>query len=527
MAVWNYENAAHLLGRVGFGGTPDDIQKFFDSHTTVESAVDEMLSFKTKPKKPPAQDNDDNDNLDKIKRWWLKKMIKAKKPADQCYEKLILFFHNFLVSGASKQRDYRMLAFQHRLFRLHVNANYREFLREFNRDGANLLYLDGILNNYSKAEKISGNIRIVNANENFGREVLELFSLGPFEFLSDGLDDPAKENYTENDVHQLSRALSGWTEIEDSTGVGIWHEANWDGGKGDDSSPPDGVSDDVVIFGVTNNDFRIDEGVAGGPDDVLELIFSQTDTAGNNQVAMFVARKFWEWYGYPAPAPGMKTLLEGFASVFEANDFELLPLMREIFTHDEFYSDAAKTRTVKSPAEYVIGAYKRLSIRHNAKGIGTSSTELADRLEDMGMELFEPPNVAGWPGGTAWISSSTLLNRLDFAKRVGASDKGSARIRGKKLKSLTFGDSSTAGDVLDEVLNQLGLDVGPVQLTQPQKDTLVRFLADQDEKDGMNNPIPPDTGFLLDMTNDKTDDFLDKVRAVIVLALQTAEFNIH
>jgi len=522
MAVWNYENAAHLLRRVGFGGTPEEITKFFEDNATVEEAVDTMLSFKPKPKKPPAKANDDNENLEKMQRWWLKKMIKAKKPSDQCYEKLILFFHNFLVSGASKLNDYRLLAFQQRLFRLHAKGNFREFLREFNRDGANLVYLDGILNNYKKAEKLSGEIRIVNANENFGREVLELFSLGPFQFLSDGTDDPSKPNYSEDDVHQLSRAVSGWTAIDDKTGIGIWDPAKWDGGRGDDSSPPDGVSDDVVIFGVTNSNFRIDDAVKGTPNDVLALILSQQDDAGNSQAAMFIARKFWEWYAYPAPAAGLKTLLEGFATILENNDFELEPMLRAIWTHDEFYTDAAKTRTVKSPAEYVVQAYKSLRIRHNAKEIGESRGELASRLEEMGMILFEPPNVAGWPGGESWISSSTLLERLDFLKEVGASDKGSARIRGKKLKSLVFGGPRAAGDVLDDVLRQLSLDIGPLQLTQIQKDTLVRFLAGQE-----NEVDPPDTGFQLDLTTDKTDDFFSKVRGVIVLALQTAEFNVH
>jgi hypothetical protein len=215
-------------------------------------------------------------------------------------------------------------------------------------------------------------------------------------------------------------------------------------------------------------------------------------------------------------------MLEGFASVFESNDFELEPLLREIWNHDEFYSDAAKTRTVKSPAEYVVQTYKALRIRHNAKEIGETRGELASRLDDMGMFLYEPPNVAGWPGGTSWISSSTLLERLEFAVDVGASDKGSARIRGKKLKSLVFGGIRNAGDVVDDVLRQLSLDIGPLQLTQVQKDTLVRFLAGQ-----TNEVDPADTNFPLDLTTDKTDDFLTKVRGVIVLALQTAEFNIH
>jgi hypothetical protein len=197
-------------------------------------------------------------------------------------------------------------------------------------------------------------------------------------------------------------------------------------------------------------------------------------------------------------------------------------MLRAIWSHDEFYTDAAKTRTVKSPAEYVVQAYKALRIRHNAKEIGESRGELASRLEEMGMVLFEPPNVAGWPAGDAWISSSTLLERLDFLMEVGASHKGSARIRGKKLKSLVFGGPRSAGDVLDDVLRQLSLDIGPLALTQIQKDTLVRFLAGQE-----NEVDQPDTGFQLDLTNDKTDDFFTKVRGVIVLALQTAEFNVH
>lgn len=519
MAVtWDYENAAHLLKRCGFGGAPDDIQAFLERHSDVESAVDELLSFKPSAKKPPPKKDNTFESKLKQQSWWIKTMAKARKPADMCREKLVLFYHNFLVSGASKQPELRFMAYQNRLFRLMAKGNFRELLREFNRDPANLYYLDGILNDFRDAADGIGGVPIVNANENMGRELLELFSLGPFQFAADGLDDPAKPNYTEDDVHQLSRALSGWVHIEDE--LGVWNPNAWDGGDGDDSKPPDGIADPVEIFGVTNDNFRIGPDdplipVAPPPaDDVLRLILDRQDDQGNRQAAIFVARKFWEWYAYPAPATGLKTLLAGFAATLYSNDYELQPMLRAMWTSDEFFSLEAKSRTVKSPVEYVIYALKTLRAKTNGRYVGDANVELGEHLAQMGMDLFEPPNVAGWPGGLRWITSSTLLERVEFVKNLTSSD-GQTRIRGTSLERVQLTGVRAAEDVVDEVIAQLGLDIGPMALTLVERDVLIAYATD----DGATPT--------LDLSSDITDDFLTKVRGIIGLALQAAESHVH
>jgi uncharacterized protein (DUF1800 family) len=514
MAVtWDYENAAHLLKRVGFGGAPDDIQDFLDRHGDVSAAVAELLGHSPSDKKPPPKKDQSFESKLKMQRWWVKTMLKARNPGDQCREKLVLFWHNFLASGASKQPELRFMSYQNRLFRIYAKGNFRDLLREFNRDPANLYYLDGILNNFYDAPEVAPGVYQVNANENFGREVLELFALGPFQFAADGLDDPSKPNYTEEDVHQLSRALSGWIDIDGE--IGVWDPGAWDGGRGDDTKPPDGIADPVVIFGVSNDNFRIDEGVAGTSDDVLELILDRLDDDGNRQAAMFVARKFWEYYAYPAPAAGLKALLEGFAATLYANNYEIEPMLQQMWTSDEFFSASAKSRSVKSPVEYVIQALKALRVKSNGKYIGDGDVELGEHLSRMGMELFEPPNVAGWPGGSRWITSSTLLQRVEFVKDLADADRGSGRIRGKFLERVQLTGLRQADEVVDEVIAQLGLDVGVLGLTSVERDALIAYATD----DGATTT--------LDLTSDQTDDFRLKVRGIIGLALQAAESHVH
>jgi len=503
MAVWNYENAAHLLRRAAFGGTPEEIQAFLDGHASVESAVSELLSFPPSRKKPPGPRSVDSFNRMKMQRWWLKRMIRATLPGDACREKLVLFLHNHLVSGSSKQPTLKYMALQNQTFRYHARGNFRTLVRAFNRDAANLYYLDGIVN-------VASNDGVhVNANENFGRELMELFTLGVFQLASDGSADPTKPNYTEADVHNLARACTGWTDLVRN--VGVWNVDDWDGGQYDDDG--DDLPDPMVIFGQMSNDFRIDEGVAGTNDDVLELIFSRTDDQGNNQVGMHLAKKLWIWYAYPAPAPGLKALLAGFAATFEAADFELTPLLEAMWTSDEFYSTAAKTRTVKNPCDYVVQAFHAFGIaRGTARYFGPSERELGDQVTNMGMNLFEPPNVAGWPGGLGWINTGTLLSRLEFAKDLAASDYGPNRLVLSNIAGLPIGDATAdPGVVVDAILAQLGLDQGPLALSSTQRDLLIDYATSD--------------GPTLDLSDEFTEDANEKVRGLISLALQAAEYQ--
>jgi uncharacterized protein (DUF1800 family) len=501
--VWNDENAAHLLRRVAFGGTPEQIQAFRQDHDSVESAVDELLSWKPSKRKPPGPNRDPEPKfLRKMQRWWVKQMLKSRTPRDGALEKLVLFLHDHLACGMSKQPNAKYMSIQNRLFRYNAKGSFKHLIREFNRDPANLYYLDGILN-------VASNDGVhVHANENWARELLELFTLGVFQFGDDGTPDPTKPNYTEDDVHQLARATTGWTSIE--KGVGVFNIEDWDGGQYDDDG--DDLPDDITIFGVTRNGFRMDEAVIGTSDDLVELIFSQVDDEGNNQVAMLMAWKLWRWYAYPPPAPGLKSLLASFAQVFVNNDFGLEHLLRAIWTSDEFFSDAAKSRTVRNPVDVVVQSMRAMGVRKVSKYMPGSYLEVGEQLDAMGMVLFEPPNVAGWPGGLSWITSGTLFERFRFARDFAEADSGGGRIRFKDLPDLGYGNpAADPAAVVDAIISQVGLDTGPLAINATQRDVLM----DAATAGGVVTSI--------DFSSEKTGDVYYLVRPTIALALQMAE----
>ncbi len=512
MAVtWNYENAAHLLRRVAFGGTPQEIQAFLDRNANVQDAVAELLNFQLSRKKPPGSRSVDDFNRLKMQRWWLKLMLRAKTSAEHCREKLVLYLHNHLASGTSKQPTLKYMSLQNGLFRQNASGNFRSLIRAFNKDAANLYYLDGIYNFASTDTDNTHVVPYATPNENWGRELMELFTLGRFQLASDGTADPTKPNYTENDVHNMARACTGWTDLQRS--IGVWNQGDWDGGQYDDNA--DGVADTMTIFGQSSNNFRIDDGVAGTSDDVLELIFSRVDSAGNNQVAMFVCKKLWTWYAYPAPAPGLKALLAGFAATFAGGSFDLQPVLTEMWTSDEFYSDRAKSRTVMNPVDFIVGSMRALGIKKsNGMYVGPADRELGDQARLMGMNLFEPPNVAGWPGGLEWINSGTLVARLDHAKNVGASDSGANRLKLSGIVGLIGDAAADPGAVVDLLIHQLGLDQGPGPITANQRTALIAFATDN----GLTST--------LDLSDEFTTDASTKVRGIISLLLQSAEYQL-
>jgi len=507
MADWNLENAAHLLRRAAFGGTREQIQDFYDSHTSVAEAVADLLSFPVSKKKPPKGSNDFWRAKRKQQQWWLKTMLKAKTPKDALREKLVLFWHGHLCSGFNKQPNTGYMPLQNGLFRRYAQGNFVDLVRDFNRDPANLWYLDGIQSYASDEDGI-----LVQANENFGREVLELFTVGISELAADGTDDPSKPNYDENDVHQLARALTGWVSIEKN--VGVWRDWAWDGGQYDDGGGNHHPGDPIVIFGVTNNNFKIGAEVAGTDDDVLKLIFNQVDDEGNHQAAMYLCRKLWTYFAYPAPAPGLKALLAGFAATLVSNNYNVGPVLSAMFNHDEFYSDRAKSRTVKNPVDYMVGWIKTMGIKSTGRSLG-GIWELTDHLAEMGMDFFEPPNVAGWPGGKRWITTGTLVSRLEFARTLAELDYGQSILRLDTV--VTIGsDTADPATVVDEIIERVGLDgsLGGIALTAPQRDALIAFITNNGAKTS------------LDLSHAYTDDARQYVRGTIALALQSAEAQI-
>ncbi|MEI6233089.1 MAG: DUF1800 family protein [Planctomycetota bacterium] len=509
MAVtWNLENAAHLLRRAAFGGTPTEIQAFFSRNSSVTSAVNELLSFKPSKRKPPY--TKDPSDVAPLHRWWYHEMIASKKPSDGVREKLTLFWHGHLVSGITKQRDGKALSNQNLLFRLNAKGNFKDLVRAFHSDPANLYYLDGIVNQASSDYDTSHVIK-AEPNENFGREIMELFTLGVFQLASDGSFDEAHPNYTEADVHQLARALTGWVSI-DKKGIAQWYSnlPNWDGGRCDDNG--DGQPDDVTILGVTNNNFRIDPAVAGTDNDVLKLLFSRVDFEGNNAVAMHMASRFWTYYAYPSPSTGLKAILAPFAQTFASNNFEVEPMLRAMWSSDEFYSDQAKSRTVKSPVDYIVGSMKTFGIVNTDAKQVYNSPELGDAAANMGQRLFDAPNVAGWKGGLTWINSGTLLERLDFGKNLAASDGKKNSYKLDIIPNLPKSATASPTMILDAVLTFLNLNSGPKAIIASERQKLLDYLT-------TNGTVTT-----LDLSSTTTNDARVKVRGVISLALQLPEY---
>jgi uncharacterized protein (DUF1800 family) len=446
MVTLDYEMAAHLYRRAGFGGSEAQINALVGMDAG--DAADRFLTFKQ------AKSAISGNDLARVARSWLKRMIQ--KPPLQ--EKLVLFWHGHFATSIEKVDDFGLMATQNKLFRTFAGGNFKALVRAVTKDPAMLVFLDG-------QENVAGN-----PNENYARELMELFTLGI-------LDDAGVPNYSQDDVHQLARALTGYY-IQGKKGL---------------LDPDLHDSDaDKAFMGVTGN-----LGVEGvtPADDVIEIIFSHPDTRAPQKprVARFMARKAARFFG---PANPSDALVDAMADAFVASGFEVLPMLRALFTDPEFYDPANMTSTVKSPVEFILQPIKML------KGKSTFRY-VPDSLEPMGQVLYAPPNVAGWPGQLAWITAGTLLERYSYARDFAA---GRSSILKFDPTQLLVGASTTT-DIVNRALYLLG----PLQ---PPAGVVSRL------DDYLNDPTPP---------GDITDEtFVDeKVRGLVALVIQLPHFQVH
>ena len=365
---------AHLLRRAGFGGTPAEIDDY--TQLGFEGALDKLLT--PAPVDAGVADalkgmlDDPDVKLPALQSTWVGQMVTAPSPLQ---EKMTLFLHGLLTSGAPKVREHGMLWRQNELFRQYAFGNYRDLLKAVGRDPAMLVWLDG------------ANSHKAHPNENYARELMELFSLGI-------------GNYTEQDVQEAARAFTGWT-IDRLTGEAVFNRRQFDPGP-------------KTIFGQTGT---FDD------HDVVDLITKQDAAPG------FLAGKLLRFFVTDTPD---QSLVDRFAGVIRRNDFELKPILRELFLADEFSADGAYRAKIKSPTEFAAGLLKHLGVARPGDG-------LSGLMHRMGQDLFAPPNVAGWPGGKSWISTSTLFARFNAARGV---------IARANLQPLAGGSAAEAADRL-------------------------------------------------------------------------------
>lgn len=367
------EEIRHLLGRTGFGASPDDINRL--AGRSRRSAIDSIVSnLATTPSSPPpawikkpAPHHWARNQLGKVARrefnearqremeslrlWWLHEMIQTPSPQT---ERLVLFWHGHFATAYTGINDQGIsIARQHVMLRELGSGNFRTLLKAVIRDPAMLNYLD---NNSSRKQA---------PNENLARELMELFTLG-------------EGNYSETDIKNAARALTGYSTAFARNMLFQFKPAQHDTGQ-------------KTLFGRTGN---------FNGDDVVDLILEQP------AAAEFLAGKFWKML-VTEQAPDA-TQITAVANRFRASGYEIKTLYKAILESDAFWNINNRSSIVKSPVDITIGTIR-------STGVVPQTWQLLPVVTgQLGQQLFEPPNVAGWPGGRAWVSPGRLLNRLNW-----------------------------------------------------------------------------------------------------------------
>lgn len=342
----------HLLRRAGFGASQPELDKY--ASLGLEGTVNYLLDYEqvddsAVEKRLSALALDLN-LVPNLQRWSLLRMIYSARPLQ---EKMVLFWHGLLVSGSNKVGMLTpYMVQQDQLFRDNALGSYDVLLKSVSRDPAMLIYLDS-----------RSNVKTA-PNENFARELMELFTLGV-------------GNYGETDVRESARAFTGW-----------------------------GLRQGGFAFVLGEHDYGPKSflGRAGrfDGDDVVDIILQQP------AAAEFISRKLFTFFAYDKPEPEVIAKL---ARTFKDGGYGIKAVVRQILQSPEFYSARAYRAKLKSPAELVAGAIRAL-------GIETDGNPLRGVADGMGQVLFNPPNVAGWPGGAQWINSTTVMARVNFANSI-------------------------------------------------------------------------------------------------------------
>jgi uncharacterized protein (DUF1800 family) len=400
---WSFDRAAHLLERAGFGGTPDDIARLaaMSPQAAVATLVDyhaiandhlapfersdiwdpslrdfpvsrvaateraektgEAMGVRIKPagerRLQPVVDRffywlrATVLETRRLAHWWADRMVATHRPLE---EKMALFWHGHFATGEEKIRDYRKMEQQVALFHRHATGRFGELLVDVARDPAMLAYLDA-------AQNVKGA-----PNENFAREVMELFTMGV-------------GRYSEQDIREAARAFTGW--IDDDLAFRLDADKHDDGQK---------------TFLRRTGNF---DGV-----DILSIILEQKVTSE------FIAGKLYRFFVREELSEPLQAKL---GTILRESNYQIAPLLRTLFLSRDFYSAPSFGTRIKGPIELVVSTYRKLGVNRLP---GIPDLNVVSR--ELGQILLNPPTVAGWAQGRTWITPGLLLARGNFARDV-------------------------------------------------------------------------------------------------------------
>jgi len=400
MPVWNTSNIAHLLSRTLFGYSKLDLSKAqgYANYTDLlnEAILKDLPApaapnawVNTTPASAQITSNDVGTWYREFNYWWFDLMHKE---GLNMREKMVLFFHNHFSNERYKVQYPQNMYAQNVLFRKYAFGNFKQLVKEISIDPSMLIYLDG------------NNSRGSAPNENYARELMELFTMGI-------------GNYTETDVKQAAKVLSGWQVSGlNATFVSTrWYtEAS------------------VTVLGKTAK-FDVNS--------LVDHIFDQKATAE------FICRKLYKEFVYYKPN---ETFITQMADVFRSNKYEMKPLLKFLFSSEEFFAAANKGVKIKNPTELMVGAGKLLELPT------PDYINMYEMSKVLQMQLFQPPDVAGWPGQRDWISSTTFSYRGGYTDSLITGKRYNGVAVNGKLVALTyaqsFNNSEKAVEFVDDVL---------------------------------------------------------------------------
>jgi hypothetical protein len=362
---WDRKWAGHLYRRAAFGANLDELvmaekrglEATLDLLLQGEPECDDLLpSLLT-----AGQYTAEADQAAELRGWWLYCMLRSGHPLR---EKLTLFWHNHFATSIAKVQSAREMFLQNKLLRQYALGKFGPFLLAISKDAAMLHWLDSNSNIKGKP------------NENYAREIMELFSLGV-------------GRYTEKDIREAARAFTGWHTDSDGFGFEFNPRLHDDGVKN--------------VLSQTGN---------WNGDDIVRILLQQPSAA------LFLVRKLYGFYVSETHKPP-DSFLEPLAHSFRKSDYDIAALMRRILSSRHFFSDYAFRQRIKSPVEFVLGAVRSVYRDYDSKDRKyqpLTQQNLVRHIDAMGQVLFAPPNVKGWRGAKSWLNTATMLERDNFAQ---------------------------------------------------------------------------------------------------------------
>ena len=363
---------AHLLRRAGFGPTPQQLDRFSALgyagavQTLIDGAPDQTLDAVAPPpltivatgevetrEERKARGRARREQRLALGQWWLERMTVAENPL---VEKMTFFWHGLFATSIDKVNEASFMLSQNEIFRRNALGRFEPLAQAVAKDPAMMIWLDSNQN------------RKGSPNENFARELMELFTIGI-------------GSYTDNDVQEAARAFTGWRSNR-RTGVFTFNPGQAD----------------------RNPKTLLGQSVNTG-EEVIRLL------ANHPAAARFITAKLW--FKFAAPTTVDSPVVNDLSAVFTNSGGDIKAVMKALFLHPEFQSEAVRRGLVKQPVEYVVGALRAAELR--PRDLDITGPNLNNSLSDLNQVPFDPPSVGGWPGNGYWLSTATAMARLHFA----------------------------------------------------------------------------------------------------------------